>query len=214
MNTAVVEPGAGVPSVRPGPRIRIGTLLLMTAALAPLIAFFVRLDGRSGDPIVLVATLALVLCGVGVGAARRVSVAGIVAQVGLAGLIVVAAFEMYDGPSQPFTLLGIVALTVVTPLLVRNGLDRIAEARRRQAAAVAAILWNTGLTLGAWLAYLYIQNEFFRSSSPRTVAVPAPAPIAPIGPPITIYAPGPGNVSPSPAVPVPTRSSPDLDVPH
>jgi hypothetical protein len=152
---------------------------------------------------------------VGVGAARRVSVAGIVAQVGLAGLIVVAAFEMYDGPWQPFTLLGIVALTVVTPLLVRNGLDRIAEARRRQAAAVAAILWNTGLTLGAWLAYLYIQNEFFRSSSPRTVAVPAlPAPVAPIAPPMMIYAPGPGNVSPSPAVPVPSPSSPDYDVPR
>lgn len=200
MSTDIDRPGPE-PIVGRGPRIEIGTMLLLTAALAPLIALYARINANA-EP--LVSVLALVVTGLAVGAARRASAGMVAAQVAIAALIAVAAIERQYGPLRPYVLLTIVAATVVAPLTVRNNLDRISEPRRGRIKAVADVAWNTGLNLVAVAVFQFAQENYFPHAT-TTLFIPPPAltamPVVP-QPPMPI---GPSSATP---LPPPTTDTP------
>jgi hypothetical protein len=212
-------PATEPPRARPALRIRIGSLLALAAAIAPLIAQYVVI-GRTPPHITHLInswTLTVVLAGVAVGLVRRTSWTGMMIQIGLASSASVAFVEANGTDWVVYLLPGYFAIGIVCPLLIR----RIAEAQstrwKERVQAPCQVALNSFFTFTVAILMTFVNvilGEFGFGAPPPPYPVPSysaaveppPYGAAPAPSPLPIV---PGSVTQPSAGPVSRPAVPD-----
>jgi hypothetical protein len=183
-------------------RLRLGTQLLLVAALAAALAMYGKLIEHLGPDESTVLLLAVVLTGIAVGAWRRASPGQVIAQIGLTCAALLVLIELSSTSLEKYWLILIVAVTIVLPLVARNqaAATQGSRPRRRWVASAGAVLLNIAWNITALLIFV-IANNFISNGDlaiPITRQVPPPAAL--YAPPTPAYAaPVPVYTGPAPA---------------
>jgi hypothetical protein len=221
--TGLATEERGIETAAPAPRpawrfrLRLGTLLALVLAAAPVLAVYARVTELNNEPDEAnVVLLAIVLPGIAVGAWRRASPAQVIAQIGLTLAAFLALLEVSDGRLVNYWLALVVAVTIVLPLLVRGqaGATHGSHRGSPRIAWAGTVLLNVAFNLFAFFIFVMINGFVVTGQLPISlfpVSLAAPAlPVPVYSSPYTV-APAYPQPSPAPVAPPLTEAQPAAD---